>query len=122
MDQLINSDKYCNVQENCKLLIQANNQYNKVVLQNQSLQKELRHSTLLKYLNNEIVKWENLYGYWYTYLYNSDGSQKPEYINDEQSYKALNESRVVMQVLNKIKRNRSTNLKRLEKRKYKINN
>lgn len=42
MDQLINSNKYCSIQENCKLLIQANNQYDKVVQQNRSLQKELR--------------------------------------------------------------------------------
>lgn len=42
MDEITNSNKYCNIQESCKLLIQANNQYGKVVQQNRSLQKELR--------------------------------------------------------------------------------
>lgn len=77
-------------------------------------------NTLLKYLNNEITAWENLYGDWYTLLYNPDGTQKPEKINDEQSYKALEICRTVMQVLQKIKRNRFTKLKRLNKKKYKI--
>lgn len=43
MDEITNSNKYCNIQESCKLLIQANNQYDKVVQQNQSLQQELNH-------------------------------------------------------------------------------
>lgn len=36
------TSKYCDIQENCKLLKQANAQYNAVVRQNQSLQTELR--------------------------------------------------------------------------------
>lgn len=34
--------QYCDIQENCKMLIQAGNQYDAVVKQNQSLQTELR--------------------------------------------------------------------------------
>jgi len=33
------SEKYCDIQESCKLLQQANAQYNKVVKQNKELQK-----------------------------------------------------------------------------------
>lgn len=33
--------KYCDIQESCKLLTQANRQYNEVVKQNRSLQSEL---------------------------------------------------------------------------------
>lgn len=36
------TNKYCNIQDGCKLLKQANAQYNAVVQQNQSLQAELR--------------------------------------------------------------------------------
>lgn len=75
---------------------------------------------LLKRLNNEIIEWENLYGQFYTYLYNPDGSQKPEELNNEQMYKSLEISRTVMQVLQKLKRNRFKDIKRLQKRKYKI--
>lgn len=35
-------NEYCDIQENCKMLIQAGNQYDAVVKQNQSLQAELR--------------------------------------------------------------------------------
>lgn len=34
------NNNYCDIQNQCKLLIQATNQYNQVVLQNQNLQKE----------------------------------------------------------------------------------
>lgn len=44
MEQITNSNKYCNIQDGCKLLQQANNQYDKVVQQNQSLQQELRNA------------------------------------------------------------------------------
>ena len=36
------TNKYCDIQDGCKLLKQANAQYNAVVRQNQSLQAELR--------------------------------------------------------------------------------
>lgn len=36
------TNKYCDIQDGCKLLKQANAQYNAVVRQNQSLQTELR--------------------------------------------------------------------------------
>lgn len=78
---------------------------------------------LLKRLNNEIVKWENWYGTWYSILYDSDGHLQhfdSELIKD-QYIKLLHEARAVMQVLNKIKRNRFKDIKRLEKRRYKIN-
>ena len=35
-------NNYCEIQDGCKLLIQASNQYEAVVKQNQSLQTELR--------------------------------------------------------------------------------
>lgn len=35
-------NEYCDIQKNCKMLIQAGNQYDAVVKQNQSLQAELR--------------------------------------------------------------------------------
>ena len=38
------SNKYCDSQDLCKLLIAANNQYNKVVKQNKSLQGELKNA------------------------------------------------------------------------------
>lgn len=36
------TNKYCDIQESCKLLNRTNAQYNAVVRQNQSLQTELR--------------------------------------------------------------------------------
>lgn len=36
------TNKYCDIQDGCKLLKRANAQYNAVVRQNQSLQTELR--------------------------------------------------------------------------------
>lgn len=37
-------NNYCDIQENCKLLVTANNQYDKVVSQNRSLQGELKNA------------------------------------------------------------------------------
>lgn len=76
---------------------------------------------LLKYLNNQIVIWENIYGDIYNFLYNPDGSQKPEEVNNKYLYSSLREAEAVMQTLHKIKRNRFKDVKRPEKRKYKIN-
>jgi hypothetical protein len=77
-------------------------------------------NNLLKHLNNEIIKWENLYGYFYTTLYDENGHQRKENINENNLYDALNVCNTVMNVLNKIKRNRFNDIKKSEKRKYKI--
>lgn len=75
---------------------------------------------LLKKLNIEIIEWENLYGEWYTFLYNPDGSQVKEEINNDFAYKCLKECLLVMNVLKSLKNNRFKNRKRTPKRKYKI--
>lgn len=75
---------------------------------------------LLKYLNNQIVIWENIYGDIYTLLYDSKGRQRKEYTNDSSLYSNLREVRAVMEVLKKIKRNRFNDIQKLEKKRYKI--
>ncbi len=75
---------------------------------------------LLKYLNNQIIIWENIYGDIYNVLYNPDGTQKQKEINNKYLYASLRNAQGIMQVLKKIKRNRFNDIKKLEKRRYKI--
>lgn len=75
---------------------------------------------LLKYLNNQIIIWENIYGDIYTSLYDSKGRQRKEYTNGSWLYHNLREARAVMEVLKKIKRNRFNDIQKLEKKRYKI--
>lgn len=78
------------------------------------------NNKLLKYLNNQIIIWENIYGDIYTLLYDSKGRQRKEYTNDSWLYHNLREARAVMEVLKKIKRNRFNDIQKLEKKRYKI--
>lgn len=79
---------------------------------------------LLKYLNNQITIYENIYGDLYNSLYNPDGSLKPvkkeDELEKEQHFKYLRQAEAVMQTLKKIKRNRFKDIKNLEKRRYNI--
>lgn len=54
---------YCDISENCKLVKQANTQYDEVVNQNRNLQKDLRNleSELQKYRKATIMLVENIY-------------------------------------------------------------
>lgn len=77
---------------------------------------------LLKYLNNQIIIWENIYGDYYTMLYDKNENLIPmNEIMQNDLFKWLYSSQQVLSVLRKIKRNRFNDIKRLEKRKYKIN-
>ena len=49
-------NEYCNIQENCKMLIQAGNQYDAVVKQNQSLQAELRFANECRKSDEEYIR------------------------------------------------------------------
>jgi len=77
-------------------------------------------NNFLKYLNNQITIWENLYGDFYTLLYDSNDKQRPEEVNNEQAYRSLKECLTVVNVLKKIKRNRFKKIKVIEKKKYRI--
>ena len=54
---------YCDISENCKLVKQANTQYNEVVNQNKNLQSDLRNleSELQKYRKATITLVKNAY-------------------------------------------------------------
>lgn len=54
---------YCDISENCKLVKQANTQYDEVVNQNRNLQTDLRNleSELQKYRKATIMLVENIY-------------------------------------------------------------
>jgi hypothetical protein len=74
----------------------------------------------IDYLTNEIIKWENLYGQAYTYCYDETGSIRNDISIDDRMFDYLQQAKMVLQVLNKVKRNRNKPVKRQEIRKYKI--
>lgn len=78
---------------------------------------------LLKYLNNQIVIWENIYGDYYSMLYDENDQLKPtkNEILQNDLFKFKHAAMEVLLTLRKIKRNRFKDVKRPEKRKYKIN-
>lgn len=77
-------------------------------------------SKLLKRLNNEITIWENVYGEYYSYLYNADGSLRVKETDEASMFENLKVARTVMEVLQKLKRNRFNDIKRLEIKRYVI--
>ena len=79
-------------------------------------------SNLLKYLNNQITIWENNYGDLYTQLYDKEGHLIPtnNKILQDDMFKWLYSAEQVMKILKKIKRNRFTQIKKTEKKRYKI--
>lgn len=87
----------------------------------------IKESTLKNYknittaLNNAITTWENLYGDFYTMLYNKNGKQRPEYINNEDMYTCLKNCWGILKVLYKLKNSRYKLQKRKVKKLYKIN-
>jgi hypothetical protein len=74
----------------------------------------------IDYLTNEIIKWENLYGQAYTYCYDETGSIRNGISIDDRMFDCLHQSKMVLQVLNKVKRNRNKPVIRQELRKYHI--
>ena len=87
----------------------------------------LKESTLKNYknittaLNNAVTTWENLYGDFYTMLYDENGKQRPEYINNEDMYACLKNCWGILKVLYKLKNSRYKLQKRKVKKLYKIN-
>lgn len=79
-------------------------------------------NNLLKYLNNQITIWENNYGDLYTQLYDEEGHLIPtdNKILQDDMFKWLYSAEKVMKTLKKIKRNRFNQVKKLEKKRYKI--
>lgn len=79
-------------------------------------------SSLLKYLNNQITIWENTYGDLYTQLYDEEGHLIPtnNKILQDDMFKWLYAAQQTMSVLKKIKRNRFIEIKKLEKKRYKL--
>lgn len=78
-------------------------------------------STLLRQLNNTIIQWENIYGDFYTSLYDEDGNIKLDMRDCDYLFNSLKQAESVLRVLNRLKRNRNYNLKKLTKRQYNIN-
>ena len=75
---------------------------------------------LSKRLKNTIIQWENIYGDWYTVLYDKNGIQiKPEKENTF-AYECLRESNNILKVLKQIYNNKNYNIKNMNKRKYKL--
>lgn len=87
----------------------------------------IKESTLKNYknittaLNNAVTTWENLYGDFYTMLYDKNGKQRPEYINNEDMYTCLKNCWGILKVLYKLKNSRYKLQKRKVKKLYKIN-
>ena len=79
-------------------------------------------SNLLKYLNNQITIWENNYSDLYTQLYDKEGHLIPtnNKILQDDMFKWLYSAEQVMKILKKIKRNRFNQIKKTEKKRYKI--
>ena len=76
-----------------------------------------------KQLNNMIIEWENLYGDYYTQMYDEKGHLKGFDLNSlefDELRNSLKVSRTVMQVLKKLKRNMYYMPKKEVKRKYKV--
>ena len=78
--------------------------------------------SFVKQLNNRLIKWENLYGFFWNECYDENGYNRKfkSEIEEEQSFKALDECRAVMEELQWLKRNMYYSPKKMEKRKYKI--
>lgn len=72
------------------------------------------------YLNNQITIWENLYGDAYTYCYNEQGHIREDVSLDDPMFSCLKMDLTVLQVLRKIKKYGNRPVKRVEKRRYKI--
>lgn len=79
-------------------------------------------NNLLKYLDNQITIWENNYGDLYTQLYDKEGHLIPtnNKILQDDMFKWLYAAQQTMSVLRKIKRNRFNKVRKLEKKRYKI--
>lgn len=79
-------------------------------------------NNLLKYLNNQITIWENTYGDLYTQLYDKEGRLIPtdNEILQNDMLKWLYSAEQVMRTLKKVKRNRFNQVKKPEKKRYKI--
>lgn len=82
-----------------------------------------KYKNLVKYIDNQIVIWENWYGTWYNYVYDSDGKLRRynSELEQDQYIKLMREAWAVLETLKKIRRNGFKGVKRPEKRKYKIN-
>lgn len=78
---------------------------------------------LLKHINNQIVIWENYYGWLYTELYDENDQLRPtnNEIMQEDMFKWKYAAMQVLQTLRKIKRNRFKDIKRPAKKEYKVN-
>lgn len=79
-------------------------------------------NTFLAQLNNRLIKWENLYGYWYNECYDENGQLKKfdSQWDEEQYFRALHDSLLAMTVLKDLKRNMYYKPKKKVKREYKI--
>jgi hypothetical protein len=74
------------------------------------------------YLTNEIIKWENLYGQAYTYCYDEKDNIRYDVSIDDRMFDYLQQAKMVLQVLNKVKKYKNKPVKRQVVRKYRIEN
>lgn len=75
-----------------------------------------------KQLTNRLIKWENLYGFFWNECYDENGHNRKfkSELEEEQNFRFLNECKVVMEELQWLQRNMYYMPKKTVKRKYKI--
>lgn len=112
------NDKKATIKRIIDIINKANNGKTNRVIKESTLKN---YKNITTALNNAVTTWENLYGDFYTMLYDKNGKQRPEYINNEDMYACLKNCWGILKVLYKLKNSRYKLQKRKVKKLYKIN-